>query len=474
MSIDEMRSRLGEVRDELETLLAEDSLTEEQEERFDTIEAEAAELSASIEKREAREARLSEIRAAADAGRTEPAVQAGVNINTRTGSDPFDVRDLAPYGRARTDEARGRAIAAIEADRRFVADSHKANAIRALDRLGHIPGVAEMILLRTDERYARAFYAAMSGEDLSPEQRARLNQVREVQRAMALSDVTGVLVPSQLDTTVILSNDGTTNPFRRVSRLETGTTNVWTGVSSAGITASWDAEAAEVSDDAPSFSNPAVTAFKGSAFVPISYEAYEDARGREGDIVRMIVDAKDRLESTAFATGNGTSAPRGIVTALDANTNVEVATTTSNVFGLVDVYSLYESVPARWRDRSTFAANVAIINDIRQFGTNNLSTQTVDLTADGLTRVLGRPVVESSAMDGTIGTAGTDNILVLGDFSEYVIYDRLGLSVEFIPNLFGTTNARPTGQRGWMAHWRTGANTTVDTAFRILQAETNA
>ena len=131
-----------------------------------------------------------------------------------------------------------------------------------------------------------------------------------------------------------------------------------------------------------------------------------------------------------------------------------------------------------WRTchrNSSWLANIAIINDVRQFATaNNYHGFTVDLTAAGVPQILGRPVYESDAMDGTIGVAGTDDIAILGDFSNYVIVDRVGMSVEFIPHLFGTTNARPTGQRGWYAYWRTGADSVNDLAFRLLQAETNS
>lgn len=477
-----LRARLAEVREEMRTIAETDAdeLTEEQESRFAELErelehdedGEARGLLADIAREEKRAALLEKAgkvnvgEPGADAKRSVP------NVNTKT--DPFGIEGVPSFGSKRDAEMRARALDVIERGGRFVSDAHRKQATAVVERMGYKPGVAELTLLRASDRYADAFLRTMAGDDLTVEDRQALDQVRDLQRAMALSDVTGVLVPSHLDPTVILSNDGTINPFRRISRVVQHNTNVWTGVTSAGVTASWDAEAAEASDDAPSFSNPTVTAYKANAFVPISYEAYEDLRGGEDDIVRMIVEEKDRLESVAFATGNGTSAPRGIVTALDANTNVEVATTTSNVFGLVDVYNVYEQLPARWRQNAQWVANLAIINDIRQFGTDSLSTQTVDLTADGVTRILGKPVNESAEMDGTIGVAGTDDILIVGDFSQYLIADRIGLAVEFIPNLFGTTNARPTGQRGWMAHWRTGANSLVDTAFRLLQAETNS
>ena len=92
----------------------------------------------------------------------------------------------------------------------------------------------------------------------------------------------------------------------------------------------------------------------------------------------------------------------------------------------------------------------------------------MDLTPEGVPMVLGKPVLESSEMDSGIGT-GTDNALVIGDFKNYLIADRVGLSVELIPHLFDVTNNRPTGQRGWYAWWRVGADSINDAAFRLLQ-----
>jgi HK97 family phage major capsid protein len=296
---------------------------------------------------------------------------------------------------------------------------------------------------------------------------------------MGLSDVTGVLVPTHLDTQLILAEAGSTNPFRRVCRVETGVTNVYQSVNTGGVTHAWTAENAPLTDGAPSFANPTATAYKGTVLVPISYEAYEDARDREGEIMFLIADAIDNAEATAFATGNGTTQPRGLITALDANTQAEVATATDNVFAIADVYGLYDAVPARWRnERTAWFSNLAILNDIRQFGTDSLSTQTVDLTADGVTRIIGKAAYESSAMDGVIAAATKDNILAVGDPQTYLIYDRLGTSLEFVPNLMGTTAGTVIGQRAWVAHHRTGANLTVGHAanttvgFRLLQAST--
>lgn len=505
MTLEEIRKRLAELRGVLSTVTDELRGMPTGDEFTDQHAARAEEIDAILntahkdgaprglldeiehwEKREATVARALEL--------GERAVEHGDGIRDKhigvTGKtqDPFDLSGVPAYGPARAREIRGRAMDVVEKSTRFLHDGHREQVTQLLQRHGGEDFFAEFVLLGSSERYADAFLRALTGgnagalADMSVEEREALRQRHVLARAMGLSDVTGVLVPAHLDTMLIIANDGRTNPLRQVARQETGTTNVYRSVTTSGVTHSWTAEAAEVGDNSPTFDNPVATAFKGTVFVPISFEAFEDARGREQDIMTAINDAIDDAEATAFFTGNGTTQPRGLITALDANTNAEVNNITSNVFGLEDVYNLYEKLPPRYRnDRTVWLANLAIINDIRQFGTDNYNTQTVQLGARTIPAVMGHGILEASAMDGTIGVAGQDNVLVVGDPRTYLIYDRLGTSVEFVPNLFGTTNGLPTGQRGWLAHHRTGANLTVGATngdpvvgWRMLLAVTNA
>lgn len=489
--LDQLRSRLGEVREEMRAIAETDAelLTEAQETRFVELEVELVDpadetrgLLADIEREEKREALRSRVEAAVARGGVvgEAGEDRGVpNVNIK--SDVHDLSGIPAYGPTRSRELRSRALSAIEDSQRFLDDSHKERASQIVSRNGHQEHLAEFVLLGSSEEYADGFLRSLTDPDsMSSEERASLGRRRELARAMALSDVTGVLVPTHLDTQLILANDGRSNPFRQVCRVETGVTNVYQSVRTAGVTHDWTAEATEVGDNAPSFSNPTATAYKGTVFVPISFEAFEDARGRENDIMGAIADAIDEAESTVFVSGNGTTRPRGLITALDANTVAEVANATSNVLALADVYNVYEKLGARYRNDSTvWFANLAIINDIRQFGTDNYNTQTVQLGARTVPAVLGHPILEASKMDAAVTVAALNNVLAVGDPSTYLIYDRLGTSVEFVPNLFGTTNGRPTGQRGWLAHHRTGANLTVGHAantvagFRLLQTKTN-
>lgn len=90
-------------------------------------------------------------------------------------------------------------------------------------------------------------------------------------------------------------------------------------------------------------------------------------------------------------------------------------------------------------------------------------------------RLLRKPISELSNIDGAIDPAATaDNfVLLYGDFRHFVIADRIGSTVEFIPELFGA-HRRPTGQRGVLLWFRTGSDSVADNVFRLLNIATTA
>ena len=133
------------------------------------------------------------------------------------------------------------------------------------------------------------------------------------------------------------------------------------------------------------------------------------------------------------------------------------------------MYSLHGALPARWRRNASWLANNLIYHKVRQFDTAGGGGFWTNVGGDRPERLLGRQVVEAEAMDGTITTSGSvhNYALIFGDFSSYVVATRLGMTVELIPHLFGASR-RPTGQRGWIAWYRIGADSVNDNAFRML------
>jgi HK97 family phage major capsid protein len=287
-------------------------------------------------------------------------------------------------------------------------------------------------------------------------------------RAASLTDGAGGYgVPVTLDSSIILTGQGYLNPMRRISRQVTITSDVWAGVSSAGVSWSFDAEAAAVSDDAPTLVQPTITPAQARGFIPYSIQIGEDYPSFAAEFGALLSEGYDYLQATAFITGSGTNAPKGILTALDANTNVEVTPTTDGTFTATDIDKVWTALPDRAKANATWLMSSDVASYIGLWG-DAYGGRTVDL-AGVPTTLRGAPLAIASGMPDFTGTTGASNILIVGNFRNYVIVDRAGMSVEFIPHLFDVTDNRPTGQRGLFAHARVGGGSVDDTSFRLLQ-----
>jgi HK97 family phage major capsid protein len=251
------------------------------------------------------------------------------------------------------------------------------------------------------------------------------------------------------------------------------TTDNWQGITSAGVTAGYAQEASEAGDDSPSFDQPSIHPERADVFVPYSVELGQDWAGLTAELTLQIQEAKDDLEADKFAFGTGTDQPQGVL----IGGTFTVITAGTAAFAVGDVYKTEEALPPRHRVRASWVANRSIYNRVRQFDTNggaNLWTENLQrglanqVPTPGNTgyNLIGYGAYEASTMGTTVAAGGT--VAVLGDFSKYVIVDRIGMNVELIPHLFATGANRPSGQRGLFAFWRNSAEVVDPNAFRKL------
>lgn len=384
--------------------------------------------------------------------------------------------EISEWGRTAdqvTAEYRSRALSAIE-QMPGATDTIRAAATTMIETWDDDRGrLSRLALALSEPSYFRAFSKSARNPhavELEPDERHAVQRVRELARALSLTDSAGgYLVPFQLDPTVIITSAGSRNQIRDAARTVVATGDVWHGVSAGAVTWSWAAEGAEATDNAPTFAQPSVPVFKAHGFVPVSIEAFEDAANITNEVARLLAFGKDNLEAAAFISGTGSGQPTGLVTAL-AGSASQVAAGTAGAFAAADVYALDSALPARHRAAASWLANRSIFNRVRQFGTTDGANMWERIGAEQPALLLGQPAREAEAMDSTLdATVGNDHILIAGDFEHYVIADRVGFTVELIPHLVGT-NRMPTGQRGWYAYYRVGAGVTNIDAFRLLAA----
>ncbi len=460
--------KIARLAAELEAIRAEIVELDSVEEPTDEQAARAAELLADWDAKKAeRDAavekfdRVEAVRTAAlDPRNVERAVPAAPEVIVKR--DVFENIDMVARGMVPAPDLVARARTAIE-ESTDIPDAHRESATRLVGRAD----IARVALLHGSPAYHRAFEKVLA----NPETFTAFLEADEAHALRAALSTTagngGYAIPFLLDPAVILTNDGTAGSIRSISRVEQGTSNKWQGLTSAGVTAEWLAEGSAAADKSPTFTQPAITAYKGAAYVFGSYEVFQNTN-LAAELPMLVADAKGRLEADAFAIGSGSAAPKGVVVAAAAVTASRVAASTAGALNTVDVYNVIAGVPPRHRSTSSWLANFATYNKIRQLDTYGGSAFWANLGANQPEVLLGRPTYESSEMSSSY-VAG-QYVLVAGDFSKYLIYDVVGATtLEYIQNVVDTTTGRPTGQRGWFATWRTGGDVTDVNAFRVLK-----
>lgn len=374
------------------------------------------------------------------------------------GQDPFRDMERVRQGLVERGEVRGRALDAIEglAKRGYLAQDYAENATRlAQDQFYGRSNVAAHILETGSDEYRETFERYM-----------RDPQGESARAALSLTLANGgYLLPFVLDPSIILTNSSSANPWRRISRVVQTTSNTWNGVNSAGVTAAMIGEGSVVADATPTVANIVITPQKANAWIFGSYEVLEDTDFGQ-QLPTLLADAKDRLEESQFATGNGTPPnTQGVVTA--ATTVVTTATTL--VIAVGDVYAVQGALPPRFRNapKCAWVANVAIINAFRQLDTAGGASFWTNLGKGQPETLLGAPIYESTTMSATKGVGSLEAIF--GDFGQYIICDRVGVSMIYEPLVKDTSTGRPTGQAGWFMFWRFGAQVSTTNAFRVMK-----
>lgn len=329
--------------------------------------------------------------------------------------------------------------------------------------------VARHILTTGSPAYRRAFWKQLAGRVLNQQE----------QRALSLGGSGGgFAIPFALDPTLVPISNSVVNPVRALARVETiAGANTWLGVTSAAVTASRVAELTEVTDTAGTpLLQPSATVTKAHAFVPFSIEVGEDWPALESQFTMLLGQAKDDEEATAFVTGAGTGVnPQGFVTA----TTTTVAAATGLTITAANLYALEAALPPRYRPNESFVANRGVYNVLRAIDTAGgaalwlymamgLDTQAPRPGNTGAT-LLGRGAWEASQMQATVVNA--TKIMVVGDFNYFLVVDRIGMTVELVPHIFGASRL-PIGQRGLYAYWRNTSRALTSAAFVAMTGTT--
>jgi HK97 family phage major capsid protein len=467
MRIDDLRAKRDEIDSELALLGNKTVLSRGEQEHWDRTVRQRDKIEAEIGELEERRAWAEDVK------RGDPSRYRhydGANV-------------LRPYDRTTANETTAAALRSIEAN----ASSLSSASLDRMDTLvrssspGDNNAFARWVEVHGRPEYASAFgKIAMTGDpglasiQMNDFERAALHDSFQLRSERAQAEGTsasgGYAIPVFIDPSVILTNQESGNAFLQICRTVDVNTNAWKGVSSAGISWSFDSEASAVSDDSlTSIGQPSVTVFMARGFVPFSIEISEDWPGFQSEMARLLAAGYDELLVDKFSRGSGSGEPEGVLTALAAaSPTVIVTSMTDGAFGQEDVFATWKALPQKYRRNASWMMSVDVNAHIRQMGTlTNWFATTVNLTEGAIDRLFARDVFESTYFPSFTGTTGSENRMVLGDWSNLVIARRTGMSVELVPQMLDTSTGRPTGSRGFFAYARIGSNVVNSAAFRM-------
>jgi HK97 family phage major capsid protein len=243
----------------------------------------------------------------------------------------------------------------------------------------------------------------------------------------------------------------------------------------------WATEQASFTDSQdPTTAMVEIPVHEQRALLKVSQQNLEDSQFNLEDFMKQRMMLKfAQSEGTAFVTGNGVGRPRGIMTypfkattsyangsagknnVTDAIPYVLSGGTTGNIIQeditnvLMDLKSDYDN------DSTAYILTRGSVNTIRLFKDSINRPLWVPFGSDVPATINNRRYVEMPDMPEIASGAYP---ICVGDFSNYMIVDRIQLAIRELDELFAVS-----GLIGFIARMRVGGDVLLPEAFRVLR-----
>jgi HK97 family phage major capsid protein len=336
--------------------------------------------------------------------------------------------------------------------------------------------LARHILAVGSEDYLRAFVLKLAEKPLDAAAERAMQIAAPFAMELSTGSAGGFAVPVQLDPTLLPTTDGVINELRTIARVERITGEKFQLVTSGGVTVRRGLEGTPMVASEPVLGRPEIATVQVDVFVPFSFALGLAWQGILPALAGETADAFDVEEASSFIYGDGTDEePGGLLTTMPDASRIEtIALSDTDLYGITGSHA--NRLGPRFLARARWLGATGIYNEIRAFASDSDGSSLWARLAEGTPPgLLNKPTHEQSTMPFSSegGTDETDDYLVLGDFSNFLIVDRIGTTVEVAQHLFrqavaGAGYGVPTGQRGFIAHRHNNARIIVPNAFRVL------
>lgn len=266
--------------------------------------------------------------------------------------------------------------------------------------------------------------------------KSELNQDEVRALSVGTNSAGGYLVPKSFRATLVeqLEQASAIRNFATVLTTSGGNQILVPKVTSPPV-AEWVLEGGAKPEDDPVFDQVALDAHKNALIVKVSWELLQDsAFDVESYVARELGRAIGRLEGAAYATGDGTNKPHGLIT--EATVGVTAASATAITAD--EIINLVYSVERPYRTNARFLMDDAMAAVVMKLKANNEYIWTDSFRDGEPARILGFPVEIEPNMDGV--PAADDVVLAFGDLKGYFIRDVDGVRVQRLNELYAANN----------------------------------
>jgi len=196
-----------------------------------------------------------------------------------------------------------------------------------------------------------------------------------------------------------------------------------------GTAATWVGETDDRTASAPTFEQVSIAPFEAATYTDVSVQLLEDnVYNLEGELAADFAESFGKAECTAYVKGNGTTAPKGLMTATgiaEVKTGVAADFPTTNPADVL--IGMFHTLPNTHARNGVWAMNRTTLGTIRKWKDTTGRYLVIDPISEGAPlTLLGRPIVEMIDMDD-IGASKYP--IIFGDMQGFRIVDRVGLSI---------------------------------------------
>ena len=231
--------------------------------------------------------------------------------------------------------------------------------------------------------------------------------------------------------------------------------------------ASWAgiAEEASFSDQTPTVGQVAFSIEKSGGLVKVTRELLDDsAVNLPALLSQLFNEAAGRFEDAGVLNGNNTTQYDGIL----GSGVADYVMAATGALTTADLTGIFYTLNSQFRQNATWVMPSLITKQVNTIQSTAAGVTGIDsLTASPDTNLLGKPVInadDTSNNGFSTALAANNEIAVLGDFRNYYIFDRIGMTIrrndfEFMNN----------DQVGFYATRRGDGQIALTDSFKILK-----